>query len=99
MIRGSNSGRKSGLFRQESVAGMDGCRLCLRNGVENGINLEITRRVCTDANGFVGGVHKRSHGVGSTVDCDSGNVQTATCLHDALGYFTAIGNEDFRKVG
>ena len=94
-------GRKTGLFRQKSIAWMH--RLCAGfvAGCDNLVGLKIAV-LCGHAakgDGFIGKLHMFGCPISIGIDSNSGNAHFACRMDDPAGDFATIGNQDFFKHG
>ena len=99
---GLGAGRGEGrVFREESIAGMDGGRAAVAGGLDEGRDGEIALCGCggTDAHRFIGGAHVESSAVGVGVDGDRRDAEPLAGPDDAKGDLAAVGDEELREHG
>ena len=99
---GLGAGRGEGrVFREESIAGMDGGRAAVAGGLDEGRDGEIALCGCggTDAHRFIGGAHVEGSAVGVGVDGDRRDAEPLAGPDDAEGDLAAVGDEELREHG
>ena len=86
-----------GIFREESVAGVDGVAAGAAGYVDQFVDAEITFAGGRGADevGFVGEADMEGGAVGFAEDGDGADAEFAAGAEDAHGDFAAIGNQDF----
>ena len=89
------------VFRQETVAGVDGVAACGLGHRQDGIHIEVavTGPGGTNADGLLGKEHMEGIGVGGGVDSDGLDAHFPAGPQNPRGDFAAVGNEDFLKHG
>jgi hypothetical protein len=90
---------KIGIFREETVAGVDGLGVGDLGGGDDGGDVEIAlvARGRADADGFVGELDVNQVAVGFGVYGDGANAQFPAGPLHAQGDFSAVGDEDLFK--
>ena len=85
-----------GVFRKQSIAGMDGVDVGNLGGADDHGNVEITLRQLrrANANGLVGKAHVERIAVGLAVDGHRADTEFAACANDAQRDLTAIRNQN-----
>ena len=87
---------ETGVFRQETVAGMDGIGPGDFAGGQKGWNIQIgiTRRRRPDAHRFIRKLDVHGIGIGGGMHGDCGNAQFLGGTQDAQRDFPSVGDED-----
>ncbi|MCY1296404.1 hypothetical protein D9M70_457900 [compost metagenome] len=88
---------KGGVFREETIARMNGIGAGLADRVDDLVDDDIGlgRRRGADMHRLVRHAHMHGLAVGVGVDRDGGDAELLCGLDDAAGDFTAVGDEDF----
>ena len=86
-----------GVFRQQTVAGMDGVHVGDFRRADDRRDIEIALRQLrrTDADGFIGKAHVQRVAISFAVNGDGADAQLFAGTNDPQGNFSAIGDQDF----
>ena len=89
-----------GIFRQESVPGMNGVGFDAFGQVDDspGVQESLDRTGAYQI-GFMGFLDVNRRGFAFGIDCSGGDIEFATGPDDPHGDLTTIGNEDFFEHG
>ena len=96
LVAGQLAG-KGGVLGQESISRVNGSRLGLFGGIDDGIHHQIalSGRRRSDANGLVGHFHMQGILIGFGIDGNRLDFHFARRLDHPAGDFTTVGDENF----
>jgi len=91
--------REGGVFREETVAGVNGLRAGFARGLQNALDIQVgvARGGWADVNGFIRQAHVQRGAVSVGIDGHAGNAHLAAGADDAHGNFSPVGDQDFCK--
>ena len=92
---------KVGVFRQKTVAGMDGVHIGNFRGADDAVDAQIAFAAgcLADANGFISHLHMHGIGIDFRIDRHRADIHFLAGTNDADGDFAAIGHQNFFKHG